>query len=113
MRKIAAIMVALAGVATLSACDSEPSAADIQAAMQADADKTSAGVAGLVGGNQNVKNMVRVEIEKVQKLGCVKDGPGYRCDIIVEREVPIVGDQTENTSVRLSKGDAGWVVMRN
>jgi hypothetical protein len=101
----------LAGAALASGCTREPSEEEIRHATEvmltsANANPFTQWIAGL-GGADKV-----VEIHELRKLGCkqVAHASGYRCDI--ELEVSTFGKrQKDRTSVRLVRGQEGWVAM--
>jgi hypothetical protein len=97
----------------VSACGGEPSASNIQEAMEQQMANEGKAVGGMMGGEM-AKNM-QAKIHGVEKIACNKaDGkPGYRCDFSVDIEVPILGRTTQNGSGRFVDGDDGWMAFRD
>ncbi|GAA0779910.1 hypothetical protein GCM10009108_18910 [Castellaniella ginsengisoli] len=94
----------------LAACSSEPSQADLQAAVQKAVDRQNESMQSMVGG---VLDMPKFALNGVEKLSCTssRDKPGYVCDIRLDITRPLVGRTVDQATARFIKTDQGWEQM--
>jgi hypothetical protein len=102
------VCAVVCSAALASACSSEPSAKDIRAAMEQQAEAANQQVGQMLGGS------MKVEYHDVEKLGCEPTGQdnAYLCDVKVDVTAPVVGRQQQSGRVRMVKGDDGWIAMQ-
>ncbi len=117
--RVAPILVA--GFVLVS-CSGEPSASDIEAAINKAVDqqmKQAQSIAAGIGGNNATTNRMieemAISITDFDKIGCTADGEkAYRCDVRFKvsggplKEPPREVAQT----VRVLDTDDGWVLMK-
>ncbi len=55
-----------------------------------------------------------ITVHSVHVLNCERraDTDQYRCEAQVETTLPLIGRQTQNTTLTFGKTDHGWVVVR-
>ena len=101
------VAVAIFG-ALLAGCSGEPSESDIRGVLEKATEQANANIASMTG----MTNMT-TEIKSVKKIGCkeAQDSTGYNCDVTVTAVVPMLGEQTSTSTMRLIKGDDGWQAM--
>jgi outer membrane lipoprotein-sorting protein len=95
---------ALVGLSVLLlGCSSEPSEADIKAAVQAQYDAVNS-LSGMFGMKKDIANLTSVE-----KVGCssVRDKV-FRCDVVVTGGNAITGEGKSTASLLLMKTKEGW-----
>jgi hypothetical protein len=92
----------------VSACGGEPSASDIQEAMEQQIVEAGKTTGGMIGGE--LAKQMQVKIYSVEKIACKKaDGkPGYQCDFSADIESPMIGRSKQNGTARFVDGDDGW-----
>jgi len=108
-RRFAMSSVALATCALVAACESEPSEAEMTAAIN----QTYASINSDVGGIGNfIKKDLSTKVKSLKKFGCAqaKGKPGFLCDFEVTISSPI-RDETKKETARFVKSDKGWSMM--
>ena len=93
----------------LAACGSgEPSAQDMQQALEQDLQELNNITTGLLGAQ------AKVSIVKIEKIGCKSAGqqPGFICDLAITSSKPILGESTEKTQARFVKGENSWHLFK-
>lgn len=110
----------------LAACSREPSEPELQQAYQ-DSLQQANQVAVRIGGER-----MQISLEQFKKLGCTKldektqnrttdhqsaqnqvsaGQPAYRCNIEVSLKLPMLGLNTQQGQMTVSKQSQGWVVI--
>ena len=98
----------------LAACSGEPSSADVKAAFEQAIAQVNRATQAIAGSSDSARKMLQTTLYDAKKIACKKaDGyPGYRCDVEIDIESPLIGRTKQVDSVRLVKGDKGWQVMQ-
>lgn len=87
----------------LAAC--EPSAGDIESALQKSVASASGLVGGIFGGD------AKIEVHDVRKLGCEKASPArYRCDVEWVTKAPVLGERKHVETLILIEASDGWTI---
>lgn len=99
-------LILLVGSLLLTACSSGPSEQDIQQAIEANYQKINQ--FGSMLGMQ--KNMI--DLKHVEKIGCQQAREHvYRCDLVIEGNNMLLGDQKETSSLLFMQTKEGWVLV--
>ena len=105
----------LCAASLLAACSSEPSDADIKAAVEVQFKEIEASQAQLKAMGLDVS----IKLVSLKKIGCSKDkeGAAYICDVQATTEIknPLTGklESKEATDkLRLVKGDKAWSITK-
>lgn len=108
MNKISAIAVVFLA-ALLTGCDSEPSSAEIQKAMQDNIDHTNQQARQRFG--ENSKDMLTT-LNKAEKVSCKEsEAKGtYLCKVDTDITLPVMGEKHTVAEFKFTKNDGNWKV---
>ncbi len=91
-----------------SACSRPPSDSDALTAYQQEVGQVNHAT------EQLGSSALAITVHSVHVLNCERraDTDQYRCEAQVETTLPLIGRQTQNTTLTFGKTDHGWVVVR-
>lgn len=118
VRAVRNLLLACLGLGLLNGCSGEPSAGAISGVLQRQAEEAHKGRVEAVRNIMGEDAAARMDKDgpipvNAKKIACkaLSEKPGYQCDVEVTRTLPLLGEQTTLTSMRLVKGQDGWMVV--
>ncbi|MEN4799697.1 hypothetical protein [Pantoea agglomerans] len=110
MNKLLTVAV-LSLAALLTGCDSEPSSAEIQKAMQDNIDHTNQQAKQRFG--ENSKDMLTT-LNKADKISCkASETKGtYLCKVDTDITLPYIGEKQTVAEFKFIKSDDSWKVIK-
>lgn len=93
----------------LVACSREPSEQELKQVYEQSLEKTNA-LTTKFGGQS-----MRIELKSFKKLSCDKksETKQYLCQIEVNVDLPILGQQTQQGEITVQKADQDWMIIQD
>lgn len=108
MSKLARFTLCIGLISLLSACSREPSQEELQSLYDARIQSTNA----LAEKVTQQKGTI-ISVKSFEKIDCnkVADTKDYTCRIKATVSLPFLGEQTNTSELRVTKGENGWVSL--